>query len=143
MKMIKRSDEEWLSLLQDCRKSGLTDRAWCALHDIYPTTFYRAIKRLRNKACLVPGHTSNVTPQPQEVVEIASIDENGILSVPQQFEPTSAKAGRSMARSEYDDPDHTFNATVKVIAPSGFKVELSNETDAAIIRSILDALRSL
>ncbi len=102
MKIIKRSDEEWMSLLQDCRKSGLTDRAWCDLHDIYPTTFYRAIKRLRKKACLIPEHTSNVAPQSQEVVEIASIDENGILSVPQQFRPASAKAGRSMAISGCD-----------------------------------------
>ena len=25
----KRSDQEWMELIQECRTSGLTDKAWC------------------------------------------------------------------------------------------------------------------
>ena len=27
-----RTDEEWLSLIQECRLSGLTDKQWCEAH---------------------------------------------------------------------------------------------------------------
>lgn len=47
--MIKRkyrTDEEWLSLIQECRSSGLTDKQWCEAHQICPSNFYYQIKRL-------------------------------------------------------------------------------------------------
>ena len=31
-----RTDEEWLSLIQECRLSGLTDKQWCEAHQICP-----------------------------------------------------------------------------------------------------------
>ena len=35
-----RTDEEWLSLIQECRLSGLTDKQWCEAHKICPSNFY-------------------------------------------------------------------------------------------------------
>ena len=35
-----RTDEEWLSLIQECRLSGLTDKQWCEAHQICPSNFY-------------------------------------------------------------------------------------------------------
>ncbi len=34
-----RTDEEWLSLIQECRLSGLTDKQWCEAHQICPSNF--------------------------------------------------------------------------------------------------------
>ena len=42
-----RTDEEWLSLIQECRLSGLTDKQWCETHQICPSNF---ITRFRNSA---------------------------------------------------------------------------------------------
>lgn len=30
----KRSDQEWMELIQECRTSGLTDKAWCERNHI-------------------------------------------------------------------------------------------------------------
>ena len=46
--MIKRkdrTDEEWLSLIQECRSSGLTDKQLCEAHQICPSNFFT---RFRN-----------------------------------------------------------------------------------------------
>ena len=32
-----RTDEEWLSLIQECRSSGLMDKQWCEAHLICPS----------------------------------------------------------------------------------------------------------
>lgn len=72
--MIKRkyrTDEEWLSLIQECRSSGLTDKQWCEEHQICPSNFYYQIKRFRNRACEIPESQSKTTlaTQKQEVVQ--------------------------------------------------------------------------
>ena len=42
-----RTDEEWLSLIQECRLSGLTDKQWCETHQICPSNFYYQIQKFR------------------------------------------------------------------------------------------------
>ena len=73
--MIKRkyrTDEEWLSLIQECRSSGLTDKQWCEAHQICPSNFYYQIKRFRNRACEIPESQSKTTiaTQKKEVVQV-------------------------------------------------------------------------
>ena len=34
MRNKRRTDEEWLSLIQQCRSSGFSDRVWCEQNDI-------------------------------------------------------------------------------------------------------------
>ena len=67
-----RTDEEWLSLIQECRLSGLTDKQWCEAHQICPSNFYYQIKKFRNKACEIPESQSKttLTAQKQEVVQV-------------------------------------------------------------------------
>lgn len=36
MRNKRRTDEEWLSLIQQCRSSGLSDRVWCNKVNIIP-----------------------------------------------------------------------------------------------------------
>ena len=54
MRNKRKTDEEWLSLIQECRYSGFSERVWCAQNDISINTFYNAITRLRKKACMIP-----------------------------------------------------------------------------------------
>ena len=36
----RRPDQEWLDLIQECRSSGMTDKAWCEMNHIQPSKFY-------------------------------------------------------------------------------------------------------
>ena len=74
-KRIIRSDSEWLSIITECRQSGLPDKVWCDAHDIAGSTFYNAVNRLRKKACEIPEHSSaapvmDLTSAKQDVVQI-------------------------------------------------------------------------
>ena len=40
MRNKRRTDEEWMSLIQECRNSGFSDRAWREQNDISINTFY-------------------------------------------------------------------------------------------------------
>lgn len=50
----RRSQEEWLQLITDCRQSGLADNVWCEQNNVPPSSFYNAVTRLRKKACAIP-----------------------------------------------------------------------------------------
>ena len=46
----RRSMDDWMELVTECRQSGLTDAAWCHEHGISPSCFYNAVIRLRKRA---------------------------------------------------------------------------------------------
>ena len=72
----RRSQEEWIQLIMECRNSGMTDRTWCEQHGILVSSFYNAVKRLRKKACDIPyvsnkkPYALDLTAQKQEAVQI-------------------------------------------------------------------------
>lgn len=140
----KMSDQEWITFLKDCRSSGLTDKDWCAMHGMHPSTLYKAIKRIRNRACTIPDHENKIVPLKQEVVEVASIDENGIITQSRQDNPVPMTYD-SVPSLAYDS-SHSFSAfetTIRINIPSGILVELSNSANAAAIKNVLGALQSV
>lgn len=72
----RRSRQEWLQLITECRSSGMTDRTWCEQHGILVSSFYNAVKRLRKKACDIPyvsnrkPYALDLTSSKQEAVQI-------------------------------------------------------------------------
>ena len=69
-----RTDEEWLSLIQECRLSGLTDKQWCEAHQICPSNFYYQIQKFRKRACEIPESSkTTLTAQKQEVVQVTFV----------------------------------------------------------------------
>ncbi|MCQ5298542.1 hypothetical protein NE644_13895 [Blautia wexlerae] len=54
----RRTDKEWLDLIQECRFSGLSDKCWCQKHHIHTSNLYYQIRRLRQKACKIPVYYS-------------------------------------------------------------------------------------
>lgn len=65
---IKRSEQEWMDIIQECRTSSFSDRAWCSEHGIPISSFYNGVSRLRKKACEIPA-ASQIAPS-QQVVEL-------------------------------------------------------------------------
>lgn len=45
----RRSLDDWMELVTECRQSGLTDAAWCEAQGISPSCFYNAVSRLRKE----------------------------------------------------------------------------------------------
>lgn len=58
----RRSDEEWLNIIHECRTSGLPDKIWCEEHHIQPSKFYYHIRRLRAKACEITERKDTLPP---------------------------------------------------------------------------------
>lgn len=71
----KRTQREWMDLIQECRTSGLGDKEWCEQHGIPISTFYTKITRLRRKACEIPAANRRVIRENQQVVPLPIIDE--------------------------------------------------------------------
>lgn len=52
MEYPRRSSQEWLDLITDCRTSGMTITAWCKAHAIPKGSYESAVKRLVNQGLL-------------------------------------------------------------------------------------------
>lgn len=69
----RRTDEEWLNIIQQCRTSGMADKHWCLDHGIQPSKFYYHIRRLRAKYYRITERDSSQTSitAKQEVAAIS------------------------------------------------------------------------
>ena len=50
MRAARKTTEEQYQLVLECRRSGLSDCAWCRKNGINPNTFYTWLSRLWKKA---------------------------------------------------------------------------------------------
>lgn len=125
-----RSDEEWHQIILAARASGLNDFEYCRTNGIPRSTFYRALARLRQKACELPGRSERPECR-QEVVPI-NISELPI-SREDQMDPLSHVV---------DEPSPaSFEATMRITLGGG-TLELTNHADTALVASILSMLNS-
>ena len=122
-----RTDEEWLSLIQECRSSGLTDKQWCEAHHICPSNFYYQIRRFRKKACEIPESQlkTSLTAQKQEVVQVT-------------FEQPAVSEPPQSCLSE----DTTADAAI-LVQINGFQVGITNAASENVIFHTLSALHRL
>ena len=79
----RRTDNEWLALIQECRSSGLSDK--CQEHHIHTSNFYYQIRRLRQKACKIPDPPHSTLSGKQEIVQL-SFEEPAACLKPAQME---------------------------------------------------------
>lgn len=121
----KRSDQEWLTLIHECRNSGLSDKHWCEEHHIHTSNFYYQIRRLRNKACEIPESSYSVMNSKQEIVEVSFADP---VSYPASAINSSLPA----------DPE-----TAARISLQGIQIEITNVAAKDTVFHILSALQQL
>lgn len=125
-----RSDEEWHQIILAARTSGLNDFEYCRTNGIPRSTFYRALARLRQKACELPDRSERPECR-QEVVPI-NISELPI-SREDRMDPLSHVV---------DEPSPvSFEATMRITL-GGSTLELTNHADTAMVASILRMLNS-
>ena len=119
----RRSDEEWFQIINECRRSGLSDSQWCKQHDIRESTFFCAVGRLRKKAYAIPDRNksmdglSNSIPK-QDVVRI-DIEPEPIQVVP----------------ATYPGNSHTIEIDVH-----GINIRVFNHVDTELLETVLSVL---
>ena len=126
-----RSDEEWFRIINECRRSGLSDSQWCKQHDIRESTFFCAVSRLRKKAYAIPNRDKSIDILPdslpkQEVVRIDIEPEPIQLSKPEPMQVMPAT---------YLDNSHTIEIDVH-----GINIRVFNSVDKELLKTVLSAL---
>lgn len=126
-----RSDEEWFRIINECRRSGLSDSQWCKQHDIRESTFFCAVSRLRKKAYAIPNRDKSIDILPdslpkQEVVRIDIELEPLQLSKPEPMQVMPAT---------YLDNSHTIEIDVH-----GINIRVFNSVDRELLKTVLSAL---
>jgi hypothetical protein len=117
----RRTDDEWYRIIMDCRKSGLSDTRWCQLNDIRPTTFFTAVKRLRDSSYSIPERTADdiydLTLPSQDVVKVDIVRD---IQPPQEYTPKEATS-------------HIDNSHMIEIEIGGAKISLCNGADPELV----------
>ena len=126
----RRSDEEWHQIILAARASGLSDFEYCRDNSIPSSSFYRALARLRQKACELPARSERLEYK-QEVVPI-NISELPI-SREDRMDPVSHVVDEASPSS--------FEATMRITL-GGSTLELTNHADTALVASILRMLNN-
>ena len=126
-----RSDEEWFKIINECRRSGLSDSQWCKQHDIRESTFFCAVSRLRKKAYAIPNRDKSIdilldSLPKQEVVRIDIEPEPLQLSKPEPMQVMPAT---------YLDNSHTIEIDVH-----GINIRVFNSVDRELLKTVLSAL---
>ena len=126
-----RSDEEWFKIINECRRSGLSDYQWCKQHDIRESTFFCAVSRLRKKAYAIPNRDKSIDILPdslpkQEVVRIDIEPEPLQLSKPEPMQVMPVT---------YLDNSHTIEIDVH-----GINIRVFNSVDRELLKTVLSAL---
>lgn len=124
-----RNKDEWFALIQECRKSGLTDAQWCHANGIGYETFKSAVKRLRSCSYAVPSRGAqsvyDLTPSKQDVVRVDII--------PDIQSPAEIKS----EVTSHIDNSHTIEITIRDI-----HISLTNGADPILVSKTLSLLRS-
>lgn len=123
--------EEQLRLINECRRSGMSDTDWCREKGIAVSTFYSWVKRCRRKAAdqiPVPayGHRSKPLPR-QEVVPVDIVPE---------YRPEEHTA-LPMPQSNLDH-SHTIEMTFQDI-----RVCIRNDVDPTLLAKTLRLVREI
>lgn len=131
-----RSNREWMTLITECRKSGLSDKAWCDHYGIPISTFYNTVSRLRKLACEIPpaAHAAqglDLTSR-QEVVRINIVDDEIPALCPEK--PRSSVPAQPIP-DLYLDNSHMIEiilGTTRILVNNGADPELLKAAVLAI-----------
>jgi len=122
----RRTEQEWMDIIQECRASGMSDKAWCDQHHIPHSNFYYHIRKFRARACAIPETSVSPFREKQDVVQIQD-------STTQPFHIYTPDMGNTLeADSE----------TVIRLTFHGFHVEITNTAASETIINTIAALQS-
>lgn len=80
MRNDRRSKQEWMELIHECRTSGMTASAWCEQHSIPRKSYANALSRLVREGLVESVYPDRPVRQSHEVVDISSAADTAVLS---------------------------------------------------------------
>ena len=125
-----RSKDEWFSIIQEARRSGMTDSQWCRVNGISRHSFNNAVRRLKKSCYTLPlPHKSqgiyDLTASSQDVVKVDIIPD---------VQPTESLIPPA---APLLDNSHMIEITFGDI-----HISLRNGADPALVSKTLSLLRS-
>ena len=127
----RRSKDEWLDLVRECRKSGMTDAQWCLANGISRHSFNSALKRLRKCSYAIPSRKPHglcdLTAPVQDVVKVDIVPD---IRVPRD------------AIGMPEAPMHIDNSHAIEIIFGDTHISISNGADPVLVTKTLSVLRS-
>ena len=125
-----RSDEEWFQIINECRRSGLSDSQWCKQHDIRESTFFCAVGRLRKKAYAIPDRKNSID------VLSSSLPKQDVVRIDIEPEILSPDCEpMQVLPAPYLDNSHTIEMDV-----NGINIRVFNSVDTNLLKTVLSAL---
>lgn len=118
MEHPRRSSQEWLELIHNCRTSSMTITAWCKANAIPKGSYESAVKRLVRQGLLPPSEKSRMASTQQAVC--VSLLEHG---------------------QSFSDTRHDRAAVILEIY--GSRLQILDHAAPETIRDTLTALRTL
>ena len=127
----RRSDEEWFRLINECRRSGLSDSLWCKQQGIPASSFFSAVRRLREKAYALPERERSIdivsNPLPcQDVVRIDIEPNPFTVEDPEPLQVIPAT--------------HLDNSHTVEIEVHGINIRIFNGVDTELLKTVLSSL---
>ena len=132
------SDEEWLELITQSRRSGLADADWCRRNRIPTSSFYNAVSRLRKKACEIPEPLSGGTGK---VVDLTSGTSTPDV-VPIRIEPECSPAAEITPVRERSASHFDNSHSIEILSGS-IRIRIHNGTDPELLSAVLSSLGRL
>ena len=125
--------EEQVRLINECRRSGMTDADWCKSHGIAVSTFYNWVKRCRKREAAkiqAPSYGHSDTPATkQDVVSVNIVpDVPEVLMAKQNHSPMSMNL------------DNSYVLEVKI---QDFSIGIHNDVDPMLLAQTLRILKEL
>ena len=124
-----RSLDEWLVIIQEARKSCMTDAQWCLANGIKYETFKTAIKRLKKCSYTIPSKSPrdiyDLTSTKQDVVKVDIVPD---VLPPKDTLPEVAP--------------HFDNSHMIEITFGDIHISLCNGADPVLVSKTLSLLRS-
>jgi len=122
---------EQIRLINECRRSGMTDADWCRENDIAASTFYNWVSRCRKAAAdQIPGPNYGHHEEPQPKQDVVPVD-----IVPEHL-PKQHTA--SQMQQMYLDNSHTIEVIMKDV-----RIHISNDVDPVLLTRTLRLIREI
>lgn len=131
----RRSQDEWVQLIRECRSSGLSDRTWCEQHGILVSSFYNAVKRLRKSACDIPL-SSNRRTYALDLTSASRQEAVRIDLCPDPY-PEAVPPAKQMCPAPHPDNSHTIELMMDNVS-----LKVSNSADPFLLQQIIRMLRT-
>lgn len=123
--------QEQIKLINECRKSGLTDADWCRENGIAPSTFYNWISRCRKASAEIQEPNYGHQETPQSKPDVVSID-----IVPEEIPETPAMLQLRPQATLHLDNSHTIEVVVKDVT-----IHICNNADPILLSQMIRLIR--